>query len=147
MAALSWIFGGKKKDDKPITVEVGSEDDFTLVENTGEKGLYPVVPPYPHPPQFYTPLPYNVLPHHDQQPVAGNARTNVQNQLDGVPFVLTPKLEQGSQQSLDILAGLEDLRRSVFQIAADINDKMFDYDFKLERTVLHEASIYSRNNQ
>lgn len=147
MTALSWIFGGKKKEDKPITVEVGNEEDFTILPaNTGQQGIYPIVPTYP-PSQFYTPLPYNILQQHqDQQAVTSNARTNVQNQLDGVPFVLSSSLEQGSKQSSEVLSGLEDLRRAVFQIAADINDTAFDYNFKLEHTVLEEASIYHSNN-
>lgn len=151
--ALSWIFSGKKKEEKsvPVTVEaveVGSYGDYAIIQaNNSRMGIYPQVAPGPH---AYTPLPhpYPVLPPRQNQQPVGNSivRTNsVQNQLEGVPFVLSPALGQGS--SPDLLAGLEDLRRAVYQITADVNDPTFEYHFKLERSILQEASVFDPDNQ
>uniref|UniRef100_A0A1B6JX64 UMA domain-containing protein n=1 Tax=Homalodisca liturata TaxID=320908 RepID=A0A1B6JX64_9HEMI len=151
MTALSWFFGGKKKEEKPVTVEaveVGNDEDYAIIQAyPNQPGLYPQMPQSLYPTsQFYTPLPYSVLPQRqDQQPAGSVAvRANPQNQLEGVPFVLSPKLEQGSSQSQ--IPGLDDLRRAVFQIAADINDPMFQYEFNLEHSVMQEASLYNRDS-
>lgn len=150
--ALSWIFSGKKKEEKsvPVTVEaveVGSDGDYSIIQaNTSHMGIYPQVPPSTH---AYTPLPfpYPILPPRQDKLSVGNSivRTNsVQNQLEGVPFVLSPML--GQRSSSDLLTGLEDLKRVVYQITADVNDSTFQYNFKLERSVLQEASVYSPDN-
>lgn len=146
--AFSWILGGKKKEEKqaPVieAVEVGSDEGYTIIQaNTPQVGgLYPQIPSSAYSTNPYTPLPYYpVLPQRGNQQTADtNARTQVQNQLDGIPFVLNPALEQSSKQTH--LAGLEDLRRAVFQIAADINDSAYSYDFKTEYNIMREASAY-----
>lgn len=147
--ALSWIFSGKKKEEKsvPVTVEaveVGSDGDYAIIQaNKTRMGIYPQVPVGPH---AYTPLPYPypVMPQRQFPQASDNSvgvvRTNsVQNQLEGVPFVLSPTLVQGS--SLDVHAGLEDLKRAVCQITADVTDSSYQYDFKLERSTLREALV------
>lgn len=149
--ALNWIFGGKKKEDnRGVTVEATEQDFIVIQSNNSYKSLYPAVPPSPYPSsQFYTPLPYTLLPqHHGQEAVASGPcqRTNsIQSQLEGVPFILSPKLDDGSRQNPE--SGLEGLRRAVFQIAADINDSMYDYHFKLEHTIIKEASFYDSNSK
>lgn len=138
--ALSWIFG-KKKEEKPAApsveaVEVGSDEDYAIIQM--RPGIYPQVPQPVHP---YTPLPYPMLPQRQNQPAVGtNAPSSVTNQLEGIPFTIAPHLGQNSNKAT--LNQIENLRRAVFQIAADINDPAYQYDFKLESSILQEATAY-----
>lgn len=138
--ALSWIFG-KKKEEKPAApsveaVEVGSDEDYAIIQM--RPGIYPQIPAPVHP---YTPLPYAMLPQRQNQPIVGNKAPSVQNQLEGVPFTIAPHLGQNSNKAT--LEQIENLRRAVFQIAADINDPAYQYDFKLESSILQEAAAFT----
>lgn len=138
----------KKKPERIIVVEASEtslteEEGFTIVQTQTPyppAPLYPSVPPLPSSMQ---PLPYpivtNQLQHHTNSP------THVAkpyHQLDSIPFVLSPKLE--TSMASQNLPDVENIRRSIVQLTADITDSWFDYDFKIERNVLKELS-HSRN--
>lgn len=132
----------KKKPDRISVVEASettvTEEGFTIIQSQRPyppASMYPVVPP---PLSSEQPLPYAIL---------NNSATNQtyspthigkpHHQLDSIPFMLNQKLEM-SMSSQGFLPDVENIRRSIVQLTADISDSWFDYDFKVERNVLKE---------
>lgn len=146
---FSSIMSVSKKKTERVTVteasdtSVTEDEGFTIVQ---PQTPYPPAPLYPSVPQpsSMQPLPYPIMTNHLQNHT--NSPSHVAKPyhlLDSIPFVLSPKLET-SMASHD-LPDVENIRRSIVQLTADITDSWFDYDFKLERNVLKELSHNNRN--
>lgn len=129
----------KRKPERITVVEASeatvTEEGFTIIQPQAPYPLYPAIPP-PPPSTTMQPLPYPVMSSgatHQAQSPTHVVKPN--HLLDGIPFVISPKLESSMSQ---ILPDVENIRRSIVQLTADISDSWFDYDFKVERNVLKE---------
>jgi hypothetical protein len=128
---MSWLFGSKKKtlDSEPQQHTSELQDDYVLVEKVENLQARSESRHYPA-------LPYSLAPHIgviSDNSTKGPMNTCHQNFLYGVPFKL-----YRDRVPLDAVDRIMQASEVLLQIS-QLNLKLFEYDFLVEKSVVLEA--------
>lgn len=152
---MSWLFGSSKKKEQPsVTVDPRPIDGFYVVQTSQQSSdshsLYPNINPDRNPAP--TSLPYTPSPSVSGSTPSASSNINspgmfrsasseVQNQLESVPFRIASQLQLDSNSSLNDNDTLNEFTERLKKLKQCIQRGEFEYDFKLERNVVREAKM------
>lgn len=132
-----WLFGSSKKKATPeVYVSGTTSEGFTQVSTDPPQPVPPTtayespIPPYPT-------LPYNLLPQAPYVPpkIQPSVRPPA-NPLDSIPFRLAKAYqEDNSINTFDI----KYVKETLDKIKENLDTNAYDYDFKLEKSVILEV--------
>ncbi|XP_073971322.1 uncharacterized protein isoform X2 [Rhodnius prolixus] len=138
-----WLFGsGKKKSAPEVFISGTTTEGFTQV-SAGPPEPVSSITSYESPIPPYPTLPYSLLPQAPYVPprIQPTVRPPA-NPLDSIPFRLAKEFQQDNTNAFDINL----VKETLDKITQNLDTNAYDYDFKLEKSVIQEVDFTMKSN-